>query len=86
MKKQERKEKAYSTVNSFMCSYKDNLKYATFETIVGNMCFIEGMITGFNYIGIITDEERVKWLEEIYKVFADMIFEQEIEITRRKQA
>ena len=86
MTKQERKEKAYATVNSFMNIYKDNLKYATSETIVGNRNFIDGMIAGFNYTGIITDEERVEWLQDIHKVFADMEFEKDIEIMRKKQA
>ena len=84
MTKQERKEKAYATVNSFIQCYNDNLKYAIPETIEGNKRFIEGMIAGFNYTGIITDEERVEWLQGIYKVFADMLFEKEIEIIRRK--
>lgn len=86
MTKQERKEKAYATVNSFMYCYKENLKYAIPETIDGNKRFIEGMIAGFNYTGIITDEERVEWLQDIYKVFADMSFEKELEMMRIKQA
>lgn len=86
MTKQERKEKAYAAVNSIMRVYTDNLKYAIPETIDGNKRFIEGMIAGFNYTGIITDKERVEWLQDIYKVFADMLFEKEIEIIRRKQA
>ena len=84
MTKQERKEKAHATVNSFMCSFKDNFKYAIPLTIDENKCFIEGMIYGFNYTGIITDKERVEWLQEIYKVFSDMEFEKEIEIRRNK--
>ena len=86
MTKQERKEKAYATVNSFMHCYNENLKYAIPETIDGNKRFIEGMITGFNYTGIITDKERAEWLQDIYEAFANMSFEKEIEIMRRKQA
>lgn len=62
------------------------MKYAIPETIAGNKRFIEGMIAGFNYTGIITDEERADWLQDIYKVFSNMIFEKEIEILRKKQA
>ena len=85
MTKQERKEKAYKTVNSFIRSYKENLKYASPETIDGNKRFIEGMIAGFNYTGIITDEERVEWVKDIHKVFTNMAFEKEIEIMRKKK-
>lgn len=85
MTKQERKEKAYATVNSFMRIYNENLKYAILETIEGNKRFIEGMIAGFNYTGIITDEERVDWLQDIHEVFANMTFEKEIEIMRGKK-
>ena len=86
MTRQERKVKAHVAVNLFMCGYKDNLKDSTTETIVGNRRFIEGMIAGFNYTGIITDKERVDWLQDIYKGFEHMEFEKEIEIMRRKQA
>lgn len=85
MTKQQRKEKAYSTVNLFMRIYNENLKYAMPETIAGNKRFIEGMITGFNYTGIITEEEQADWLQEIYEVFSNMIFDKEIEIMRRKK-
>ena len=86
MTKQERKEKAYANVNSFIYCFKENLKYATPEVIEGNKRFIEGMIEGFNYIEIINDEERVDWLQDIYKVFSDMLFEKEMETIRNKQA
>lgn len=85
MTKLERKEKAYATVNSFIRCYNDNLKYAIPETISGNKRFIEGMIAGFNYTGIITDEERVDWLKDIYEVFSNMAFEKGLEIIERKK-
>lgn len=85
MTKQERKEKAYVTVNSFIRRYKEDFKYAIPESIAENKRFIEGMIAGFNYTEIITDEERVDWLQDINEVFANMLFEKEIEIMMRKK-
>jgi hypothetical protein len=85
MTKHERKEKAYATVKAFIRCYKDDLKYATYEGIGRNKAFIEGMIAGFNYVEIITDEERTDWLQEIYSDFSNMIYEKEIEDMKEKK-
>lgn len=85
MTKKERKEKAYATVNSFIRRYNDELECSNAEEIYANKRFIEGMIAGFNYTGIITDEERVDWLQDIYKVFSNMAFEIEIVNMRRNK-
>lgn len=72
MTEQERKEKAYETVNSFICHYKEDLKNASPETMSSHKQFIIGMIAGFNLTEIITDVELIKWLKGIQEVFSNM--------------
>ena len=69
MTEDERKEKAYATVNSFIRHYKEDFKNASSETMSSHKQFIIGMLAGFNFTEIINDEELIECLKGIQEVF-----------------
>lgn len=69
MTEEERKEKAYATVNSFIRHYKEDFKNASPETMNNHKQFIMGMIAGFNFTEIINDEELIECLKGIQGIF-----------------
>ena len=71
MTKKERKEIAVNVVGTYMGAFISPI-YADPEKMYGNKRFIEGMITGYEYTGLITTDERIEWLKEIYKEFDEM--------------
>lgn len=71
MTKKERKKIAQIIVDTYMLSFKSTI-YTTSQEMKCDKRFIEGMITGYEFTGLITTDERMEWLKEIYKEFVEM--------------
>ena len=65
MTEEERKEKAYATVNSFIRHYKEDFKNASSETMNNHKQFITGMIAGFNFTEIMK-QRKCENYDKIY--------------------